>query len=166
MERRTEGPVPVPVRLIVCGLPARLSAMVTAAVRSPMAVGENFTRIVQLPPPPNEVKQLLVSEKSPTLAPVTVMLLMVKLALPVLVMVTAWAELVVPTFWLVKVRVPLEKLTPPLFPEPCKATDCGLPAALSVIVRAVVRGPAALGLKVTLIVQLKFAFTTPPQVLV
>ena len=40
---------PVPVRLTVCGLPAALSVMVTAAVRVPVAVGVNVTLMVQFP---------------------------------------------------------------------------------------------------------------------
>ena len=59
-ERDTNGPEPVPVRLMVCGLPMRPSARLTDAVRRPMAVGENFTRIVQLLFAANELKQLLV----------------------------------------------------------------------------------------------------------
>jgi hypothetical protein len=47
-ERLTAGPLPVPVSDTVCGLLARLSAMLTDATRTPGAVGENFTMIWQL----------------------------------------------------------------------------------------------------------------------
>jgi hypothetical protein len=50
-------------------------------------------------------------------------------------------------------------------PFPLNATVCGLPGALSVIVRAADRAPAAVGLKVTLIVQVAPAATDVPQVL-
>jgi hypothetical protein len=46
------GIVPVPERVIVCGLLAALSEMVIAPVCSPAVVGVNVTLIVQLPPQP------------------------------------------------------------------------------------------------------------------
>jgi hypothetical protein len=51
-------------------------------------------------------------------------------------------------------------------PVPLSVTVWGLPAALSVTVRAPVRLPVAVGVKVTLIVQLEPAATEPAQVLV
>src|ERR1700690_4041122 len=41
-------PVPTPVRGTVCGVPAALSAKLTAAVAVPVAVGEKVTLMVQL----------------------------------------------------------------------------------------------------------------------
>jgi hypothetical protein len=52
--------VPVPVRLIVCGLPDALSVMVTVPVRVPVAVGLNVTLIVQVPLAATEVPHVLV----------------------------------------------------------------------------------------------------------
>ena len=49
---------------------------------------------------------------------------------------------------------------------PVRVTDWGLPAALSVILIEAVRLPEAVGVNVTLIVQVAFAATTLPQVLV
>ena len=49
---------------------------------------------------------------------------------------------------------------------PVRPTDCGLPVALSVIVTAADSAPMSEGVKVTLIVQLLFAATELPQVLV
>jgi hypothetical protein len=54
------------------------------------------TLIVQLADGARVVPQLLVSAKSVLALPVTAMLEMLKLALPVLVKVTDWAGLVVP----------------------------------------------------------------------
>src|SRR5207237_3765909 len=51
-------------------------------------------------------------------------------------------------------------------PVPVRLTDCGLPAALSVMVIAPVRVPVAVGVKVTLMAQLAPAATDVPQVLV
>jgi hypothetical protein len=109
--RLTTGAVPVPVRLTVCGLPAALSEMLTAAVRVPAAVGVNVTLIVQLPLAATELPQVFVSAKSPALVPVMLMLVMLKLALPVLLRVTFCAALVTPTFSLAKVRPEGDRLT-------------------------------------------------------
>ena len=97
-ERLTAGALPVPVSATVCGLPGSESAMLTEAVRVPEAVGAKVTEIVQLAPCASELPQAFVCEKSAALAPVMLMLLMVKLALPVLLRVTLCAELVVPRF--------------------------------------------------------------------
>ena len=51
-------------------------------------------------------------------------------------------------------------------PEPVRLVVWGLPEALSVTVRVAVRVPVAVGLNVTLIVQLDAAATLVPQVLV
>ena len=48
-------------------------------------------------------------------------------------------------------------------PTPLRATVCGEPLALSVIVNIPVRGPAAVGVKVTEIVQLVPVATLVPQ---
>jgi hypothetical protein len=72
--------------------------MLTEAVRVPEAVGAKVTEIVQLAPCASELPQVFVCEKSPALAPVMLIPVMVKLALPVLVIVMVCAELVVPTF--------------------------------------------------------------------
>ena len=82
------APAPVPVKLMVCGLPAALSEMLTAAVRVPVAVGVNVTAIVQLPPAATEAPQVLVSAKSPGLAPVIATPETFNAPLPVLVRVT------------------------------------------------------------------------------
>jgi len=49
-------------------------------------------------------------------------------------------------------------------PMPLSATFCGLPLALSVMLSAAVRVPDAVGLKVTLTVQLAPAANELPQV--
>jgi hypothetical protein len=65
-----------------------LSVIVTAADSAPIKEGVKVTLIVQLLPAATELPQVLVLEKSPLLAPVTEMLVKVKLTLPVLVRVT------------------------------------------------------------------------------
>src|ERR1035437_3699182 len=99
-------PTPVPVRVTVCGDPAALSVMVTDALRLPAAVGVNVTEMLQLPPAATLAPQVLVCAKSPGFAPFKTMLLIRRAPDPVLLSVTDWAVLVVPTFWLANVRLP------------------------------------------------------------
>lgn len=88
-------PVPVPVRATVCGLPEALSVMESEAVREPIALGLNVMLKVQLSPTARVAPQVVVRVKSAALVPVTLVLLMVILAVPVLVSVTVLALLVV-----------------------------------------------------------------------
>ena len=98
------------------------------------------------------------------------MLVMPSAALPVLVSVTDCDPLVVFNVWLANVRLEPDRLTvgaATVVPVPLSVKECGLPAALSVMVTAADRAPVAVGLNVTLIVQLPlFAATELPQVLV
>jgi hypothetical protein len=70
------------------------------------------------------------------------------------------------TYWLVKERLFDVRLTAGAVPVPERLTVCGLPAALSEMLTDAVRVPVAVGLNVTLIVQLPPAATELPQVLV
>jgi len=103
-------------------------------------------------------------------APVTAMLVMLNAALPVFVSVTACAALVVPTCWLVNVKLDADKLTTGAgagVPVPLRVMVCGLPVALSVMDTEADRVPVAVGVKVTLIVQVPLlAATELPQVFV
>lgn len=167
--RLTVGPVPVPVRLTDCTLPVTsllLSVIFKVAVRVPEAVGVNVTLNVQLLLAASELGHVVVSAKSPGLVPENAMLLMDRAAFPVLFSVTVWDVLVVPRFWLVKVR--LVGVTPATgaLPVPVRLTNCGLPAALSAMLTEAVRVPIAAGVNVTLIVHVPFTATELPHVLV
>src|SRR5713226_6167408 len=97
------------------------------------------------------------------------MLVMLSAALPVLVSVTVCAALAVFNCWLAKVRLGAERLTTgaeAAAPVPVRLMLCGLPVALSAIVRAPVRVPVAVGVKVTMIVQFALAAREAPQVFV
>ena len=83
-ERLTRGPVPVPVRLTVCVAGLALSVMVTAPLLVSVAVGLKVTLRVQLALAARLAPQVLVWEKSP----LTVMLVMLRVALPVFLSVT------------------------------------------------------------------------------
>ena len=88
-ERLTAGAVPVPVRLTLWGLPVALSVTVTAAVRVPLAArckGDADRAVGSCRD--TELPQVLVWAKSLGLVPVSAMLVMLKVALPVLVRVT------------------------------------------------------------------------------
>jgi hypothetical protein len=107
-----------------------------------------------------------VSEKSVVLAPVMVMLVMVKAAVPVLLRVMAVPAVVVPSATTPKGTDVGENVATGPVPVPVKVADWGLPEALSVMVTAALRAPVAVGLKVTLMVQFAPAATPVPQVLV
>jgi hypothetical protein len=72
----------------------------------------------------------------------------------------------VPTERLPKARLEGETLAAAEVPVPERLTVCGLPVALSAMLRDALRVPAAAGVKVTLIVQLAPASTLDPQLLV
>src|SRR2546421_214298 len=82
--------------------------MLTLALREPVAEGVKVTLMVQEAPAANVLEplgQVLVWAKSALLVPVRPLLLMVRVALPLLVSVTVWAVLVVLTCWLLKLRL-------------------------------------------------------------
>ena len=139
-----------------------MSVMVIAPERVPAAVGVKVMLIVQLAPAFSEPPQLLVCAKSP----LAVMPVMLNGTVPLLVSVTDWVALVVPTGWLPKLGLVGDNVAAGPVPVPDRATVCGLPLALSVTVSVPVREPPVVGVKVTLIVQLALAATVPPQLLV
>ena len=140
----------VPFKLMVCGLPAALLTMVTAPVRVPPTVGVNVTVRSQNPPDPNPAPQLFVTAKSP-LAPILPKL---RFALPTLVKVTVCAALVVARFCAPKIiAVELSETSGTGMPVPVRLIVVGLVAASLEITTLPLRTPAAVGEKVTPIVQ-------------
>ena len=95
---------PVPLSVIVPGLPAALWTMLRDALRGPVATGVNVTEIVHeeaaATEPPDV--QLPATAKSPGLLPPSVMLVSVRAAEPVLDTVTVMALEGVPTLALPK----------------------------------------------------------------
>jgi hypothetical protein len=164
---------PVPLSATVCGLPVALSAMLSVATSSPVAAGVKVTPIVQLAlaakvPVGLHAFVPLASAKLLLLVPVIEKLVKVTEPVPVLATVTLCAALVVPTVWLAKVKDAGEiVIVPACAPTvPVNATVCGLPVALSAMLMAAVREPVAVGLKVTLIVQLASTASDAGQVFV
>ena len=158
--------VPVPESETVCGLPAALSEMLRLAPCAPVAVGANFTEIVQLNCGTSADGQLLVCGKAVAFAPVTLIPLMVRLASPEFVRLMFCAALVLPTGWLAKVSEPGVTVAwgaAAATPVPDKLIVRGLPGSVSVITILPVRRPVAVGLKVTLILQLANGPPVPLQ---
>ncbi len=149
-----------PDKATLSGLSAALSVIVSLPVRFPPAAGVNVMLMVQLAPAATLLPQVLVWPKSPLAA----MLLMLSTPFPVLLRVTLCAALVAPVSCAANGSVAVERLTTGPVAVPASATVCGLPLALSVMVRVPVRAPSAVGLNVTVIVQLAPAATLAPQV--
>src|SRR5260370_16788546 len=80
---------------------------------------------------------------------------MCSVAAPELVTVTLCAGLALPCVVLAKVKLPGVRVTAGSgeAPAPVRGIDCGLPGALSAAARLAWRGPAAVGGKTTLMVQ-------------
>jgi hypothetical protein len=94
------------------------------------------------------------------------MLLIESGPVPLLLSVTVCAALVVPTFWLANVRLVGARLAAGAVPLPLRLAVCGLPAASSVTLSEPLRVPVAVGVKVTLMLQLALAANVVPQLLV
>ena len=100
-------------------------------------------------------------------SPDAAILLNKRVAVPVLETVTVCATLTVPTLWLAKLKLEEERKACAEFrPVPVSEMRCGEPAALSVIVRAPLRHPVAVGLKLTEILHFPFGLRLGEQVLV
>jgi hypothetical protein len=71
---------------------------------------------------------------------------------------------VVPTGWLPRERLVAERATTAATPVPLRLTDLRPPHALVTMLRVAMCVPVALGVKVTLTVQLALGANEPPQV--
>src|SRR5579872_4549189 len=109
-DKPTAGPIPVPLKLTGCE-PPTLSLITRVAVRAPAAAGVKVTLIAQPACGVRMAGQLLVSAKSPALAPVMLAPAKVKSPKPVLEKVTLWAVLVVPIFSAANERELVERFT-------------------------------------------------------
>jgi len=133
-----------------------LSLTVSVALSAPLMLGLKATLIVHealAASVAGKTGQLFVWGKSALFVPVNAMLVIVSGPVLVLLSVTGCAVLVVPTAWLPKLKLAGEAVAVGETPVPVKETVCGLPAALSVMVRKPGRVPPVEGVKVTLIVQ-------------
>ena len=140
---------PVPPSATVCGVLLALSLTSSVAERSPLACGRKVTKIAHCACGLSRVPQVFVSAKSPKSAPAKVMLLMSRSVGRLLVSFTARGPLVVLTLCGPKVTLVGESCACAT-PVPVSGKVCGLPAALSAMLRAAVSlTPVSLGVKVT-----------------
>src|SRR5207302_790932 len=164
----TAGTIPVPASDTNCGLPGASPVMVTVAVRALAAVGVHVRLTRQLAPATTVAPFVqavpAAMAKSPGFEPARAMLVMLRVAVPLLVRVTVCAGLVVLRRWSPKARLVGAKVTAGAMPVPASDTDCGLPGASSVMVTVAVRAPVAAGVKLMLIVQLALGATEPAPV--
>jgi len=121
---------------------------VMAAVSAPVVAGVKWPWIVQFAPAATLVPQPFANTNDEAFVPVTAMLAMFRIPVPVLVSVTDCDALVDPTCWVPKDKLLADRDTAgaPL-PVPLKAIDCGELGALSVMVTAAVIAPAVAGAK-------------------
>lgn len=102
----TRETAPVPLRTTIWGEPLALSVNVSVPVRVPATMGVNVTAIVHLAPIATLMPQVSVCAKSPEVAIVVT----AKAAVPELVKVNVWAELVVLSVCQAKVRLVAESV--------------------------------------------------------
>ena len=141
------GPRPVPVSATFWGEPPALSVMMMAAVNAPVAAGSKCPWMLQFAPAAKLVPQLLANTNEDAFVPVRAMLVMDKVALPVLVKVTACDAVAVPTAEEPNDRLVAESVAAGPRPVPVSATFCGDPPALSLMVMAAVSAPPVVGSK-------------------
>src|SRR5205807_945675 len=152
--------------VIVRGLPLPLSVIVIVPVLVPRAVGVKVTLMVQLAPAATLVPFLQVVPAAGAKSPLGSTLVMVKVVPLPLFNVSVCAGLVVPTNWSAKIRIVLDREMPGAKPIPVRVITGTLPRASLVMATPPVLKPVAVGLKVTLTVQLAPAVTLLPQLLV
>ena len=146
-ESETSATVPLPVSAAACGLAGALSATLIAAARLPAAVGANFTLTMQDAAAPKLAGQLFVCAKSLEFAPVSVIPLTPSVPLPVFESVMLCAALVVPTDCAPKFRLAGDSAIPGEAPVPDSVTICGLPLALSLMLKFALCAPLDAGAK-------------------
>jgi hypothetical protein len=110
--------------------------------------------------------QVVVRVKSAGLVPVMVMLVMLNAPVPAFLRVTAVPALVEPSFVTAKATDVGDSVTAGAVPVPVRATAWGLFTALSVMVKLADLAPVAVGVNVTLMVQLAAAAKLAPQLFV
>jgi hypothetical protein len=156
------GALPVPARLTVCGLLIALSAKLRVPVTAPSAAGVKVTPIVQLAPAAMLSPQVLLAMAKELPAEME-MPVSESAVLSLLVTVTVFATLVLPTASEPKLRLLEENVTGAL-PLPVTAMVC-VPA-LSVIVRTSEAEPTTVGEKMTAMVHDAAGAMLPLQVFV
>jgi hypothetical protein len=149
---------------MLCGDPLALSVIVIAAVSAPVVAGVKWPWIVQFAPAARLDPQLFANMNDDASLPVMLILVMDRVVPPVLVKVTLWEALVVPTAWVPNDRLVADRDTAGgVVPVPVREIDCGESLALSVMVIAAVSAPEVVGPKCPWMVQFAPAATLDPQ---
>ena len=140
----------MPVRATVCGLPATLLVTVSVADLLPVEAGENVTETTVFCPAGTVMGSVAeVKLNSEALVPPSVIAVIVRSAVPLLVMVRFVGVLLVPEIWLPNGMLVGAKVIPGATPVPLRLAECGLPAELSAIDNAAVLLPVEVGENVT-----------------
>jgi hypothetical protein len=152
-ERETAPTVAVPLNPIVWGVPAELFTL-SVALRTPPALGVKITLNLQVAPAVSCPKHVEGTEKSPRAVPLRDSPVMVSAEPLLLVMVTDWLPLALPTSCAPKRSPTGDKVRAGRTPTPLVGTFWGLLVASSVIVIVALAGPLAVGVNNTRIEQL------------
>jgi len=160
------GTAPDPARGTLCGEPLALSAMLMEATAEPEAVGAKLTMMLQLAEAASVLVQVDVSLNSAEFVPVIPMLVRVSGAAPELVSVMVCMALVVPIDCAGKVRNVALRESVGTVPVPLRATVCGESVALFTMLTAAAAEPDAVGVNVTLMVQLAATARLAAQLLI
>src|SRR5437867_2539990 len=120
---------------------------------------------LQLPLAARLEPQVLVCEKSPGFAPFNATLLIAIGRVEVLLSVTVWTALALPTVTFPKLKLVAESVRFTI-PVPLSAAVCGLPDASSETLSVPAREPMAAGVNVTLMLHDFPAATVAPQLFV
>jgi hypothetical protein len=135
-----------------------------AALSLAATLGVNVTMTAQLPLAARLLPQLFACPKSAAFAPEKVMGFMVTATVPVFVIVTGTAELVLPIAVAGKVIARGDQVR--RVPIPMRFAGCGLPGSESVTNSVAVRAPALVGVNRKAAVQVAPAAREFPQALV
>src|SRR5215472_3001219 len=130
-------------------------------VRVPVVVGTKVTLMVQLAPAASVAPQELVCAKSPE----AVIPLMVRGPSPVLVKVTTWALLALPTNWFAKLRLAGDQAATGVVPVPVRLAEGAVLVKSPDTVMEPLRLPCAVGAKDTLMVHVAPTARVAPQLL-
>ncbi len=161
-ENTATGTVPVPVMEIEDEAGVPLLVTMSEPVRLPVAVGAKLTLMVHEAPTANEVAQLLAWAKSPE----ALIWPMVNVPSPLLVSVTAWVALLVPTICAANVSDDGDRLATGMTPVPERPMLGGPPVKLPCAVMVPLREPSAVGVNVTVSVHEVFGVIDAGQLLV
>ena len=158
-------PRPVPVIATTCGESGALLVKVKKAVLEPTPEGDKETEAVQFDPTANTPPHVVVSLKSPAFGPDNETPKIERAVLPLLVRFIVCAPLVQPIACPVNVKlIELRLARAARTPIPLRLTLCGALATESLNTNVAERVPSAVGVNVTVTVQLAPTPSAAPHV--